>query len=218
MTEGFYTQKQVSAHCAVHALNHVFQQDLVVVNKTKEKGKLKQHFNGKWNIQFYCEKTKKMFSIPDEITKRRQFEICLRVREPVMGEKIASTPPKQLRLMRRFSDTESLRTLLGLLFTISSLSLLRSPGFAKVLVMEAGVTLRPHPPVVLPSLRHPHGHVEVGDAFSSGPASGKAAFVEGPICQTRLGHELVQFVLPWRGRRAMASPAHHLQIWQRPPA
>ena len=145
------------------------------------------------------------------------FEICLWAREPVKGEKIASTP-KQLRLMRRFSDTESLRTLLGLLFTISSLFLLRSPGFTKVLVMEAGVTLRPHPPVVLPSLRHPHGHVEVGDAFSSGPASGKAAFVEGPICQTRLGHELVQFVLPGRGRRAMASPAHHLQIWQRPPA
>lgn len=105
-------------------------------------------------------------------------EICLRPGEPVKGEKIASTP-KQLRLMRRFSDTESLRcTLLGLLFTISSLSLLRSPVVAKVLRMET-LMLRPHPPVVIPSLRHPHGHVEVGDTFNSSP--GKSSFVEEAI-------------------------------------
>ena len=61
MSKGFYTEKQVSAHCAVHGLNHVFQQELVVIDKTKVGGKLKQHVNGKWNIQFYCEKTKKMF-------------------------------------------------------------------------------------------------------------------------------------------------------------
>ena len=105
-------------------------------------------------------------------------EICLGTGEPVKGEKIASTP-KQLRLMRRFSDTESLRcTLLGLLFTISSLFLLRSPVVAKVRRMET-VMLRPQPPVVIPSLRHPHGHVEIRNTFSS--ASGKSAFVEEAI-------------------------------------
>ena len=157
--------------------------------------------------------TKKTFSIPDTITKELMTleEICLRAGEPVKGDKIASTP-KQLRLMRRFSDTESLRsTLLGLLFTISSLSLLRSPVVAKVRRMET-VMVRPQPPVVIPSLRHPHGHVEVGDTFSS--ASGKSAFVEEAIAQIWLGHKSVKFVLP--GWVAMA--AHHLQIWQRPPA
>ena len=156
--------------------------------------------------------TKSMFSIPDEITKRRQFEICLRVREPVKAEKIASTPPKQLRLMRRFSDTtvvvSLIRTLLGLFFTISSLSLFRSLRLTNVLRME---TRGPHPPIVI--LGHLHDHVKVRDTFGSAPASGKSVLVEeSSILQTWLGHHhLVEFVLTglwWR--RTI-----HLQIWQR---
>ena len=148
--------------------------------------------------------TKKTFSIPDEITKMRLFEICLWVWEPVKGEKIASTPPKQLWLMRRFSDTtvSLIRTLLLVLFfTISSLSLFRSLGFTNIIMIEIA---RPHPPIVI--LRHLHDHIKVRDAFSSSPASGESVLVEESILQTWLGHyQLVQFVLTglWGRSRAI---------------
>jgi hypothetical protein len=46
-----YIEPQVDLHCAKHALNHVFQQDLVVVDMEQPDERIVE---GKYNIHWYC--------------------------------------------------------------------------------------------------------------------------------------------------------------------
>ena len=61
---GLYWEKQEDHNCAMHALNHVFQSKLVVVNEERHKRAdgttgVKNVIDGKWNLKYYCKEIEK---------------------------------------------------------------------------------------------------------------------------------------------------------------